>query len=134
MYRTHNDLVVRTVDWNEKPIEGVSVMVSKSKRPIPDSLYPVPAEPDPGFDLPGIHLNRQKRDLDNEDGNLLPDNLPELPVKEEGESEVEDEADENNADESRSILTNELGEATFPRHPVGSVLVIEVKAKTGYAL
>ena len=122
MYRTHNDLVVRTVDWNEKPIEGVSVRVSKSPY-----LGDLPTDLDPGFDL--TLENRQKRDLDDEEGVTL-----ELPVKEEGESEVEDEADENNADESRYILTNELGEATFPRHPVGSVLAIEVKAKTGYAL
>ena len=122
MYRTHNDLVVRTVDWNEKPIEGVSVRVSEGPY-----LGDLPTDLDPGFDL--TLENRQKRDLDHEEGATL-----ELPVKEEGESEVEDGADENNADESRYILTNELGEATFPRHPVGSVLAIEVKAKTGYAL
>ena len=117
MYRTHNDLVVRTVDVNEKPIQGVSVRVSKSKTPILDNILSDPT---------GILFRRQKRDLDYEEGVNF-----EEPVKEEGDSEVGDEADENNADGSRYILTDELGEATFPRHPVGSELVIEVKAKAG---
>ena len=60
----------------------------------------------------------------------LPDNSK-MPAMEEGGTDVEDEADQKDVVGSEFISTNELGEATFPRRPVGSVLVIEVKGKAG---
>ena len=164
MYRTYNDLVVRTVDVNEKPIQGVSVRVSKTERPIPDIDEGILLINKPVLDDFGKRF-RQKRDLDYEGvtesanglpqdsqgANLmappdpdpwpisaeeeyalppLPDNF-QMPATEEGSSDVEDEPHPDDDVGSEYISTNELGEATFPRHPVGSVLVIEVKGKVG---
>ena len=172
MYRTHNDLVVRTVDVNEKPIQGVSVRVSKTERPIPDIDEGILLINKPVLDDFGKRF-RQKRDLDYEGvresanglpqdsqgANLVVDNLEDydssmsesaavprtisaeeeyalpdnfqMPATEEGSSDVEDEPHPDDDVGSEYISTNELGEATFPRRPVGSVLVIEVKGKVG---
>ena len=157
MYTMHNDIVVRTLDKNDEPIQGASVEViarppnhipdvRKKKEDVASQDYPkyeydderdqhIPGEylcnsliinlAMPNYVVKSLYEATMANFSDEDHGYGDDSGAVESSLR--GQSE-EDEMFGN----SQSKSTNELGQVTFPRRPVGAKLLIRVKARPGY--